>query len=95
MDLRSVIVLFLCSLLAVVIGQVRRLFFDKCSNGTVLLRITDDSDTAPYSGRVIPPSYGLGWRGYVMPMYGGEKVRNVLQSQLGLQLSLACETTCF
>ncbi|EYC41006.1 hypothetical protein Y032_0586g337 [Ancylostoma ceylanicum] len=54
MDLRSVILLFLCSLFAVVIGQ-------------------DDSDTAPYSGRLLPSSYGMGWRGYVMPMYGGEK----------------------
>ncbi|KAK5982943.1 hypothetical protein GCK32_022477, partial [Trichostrongylus colubriformis] len=33
----------------------------------------DDSNAAVFSGRLLPQSYGLGWRGYVMPMYSGEK----------------------
>ncbi|VDL83895.1 unnamed protein product [Nippostrongylus brasiliensis] len=55
MDLRGVLVLLLCTLMAVVRGQ-------------------DDADGTMYTGgRLLPSSYGLGWRGFVMPVYGGEK----------------------
>ncbi|KHJ89227.1 hypothetical protein OESDEN_10954 [Oesophagostomum dentatum] len=53
MDLRSVIVLFFCSLLAVVMGQ-------------------EELDTPVYTAR-LPSPYGLGWRNYMMPMYGADK----------------------
>ncbi|KAK6022127.1 hypothetical protein OSTOST_12188 [Ostertagia ostertagi] len=54
MDLRAVVVVLLCCVATIVMGQ-------------------DDSDAAAFPGRILPSSYGLGWRGYVMPMYTGEK----------------------
>ncbi|XGW03262.1 hypothetical protein V3C99_014895 [Haemonchus contortus] len=55
MALQLAVVVLLCSLVAVTMGQ------------------QDDSDSAPFSGPLLQPSYGLGWRGYVLPMYNGEK----------------------
>ncbi|KJH44700.1 hypothetical protein DICVIV_09257 [Dictyocaulus viviparus] len=32
-----------------------------------------ESDASLYTARLLPSTYGLGWRGYVIPVYGGEK----------------------
>ncbi|KAK6754632.1 hypothetical protein RB195_013552 [Necator americanus] len=33
----------------------------------------EDSETSFYAGRLLPSSFGMGWKGYMMPIYTGEK----------------------
>ncbi|ETN83417.1 hypothetical protein NECAME_07371 [Necator americanus] len=48
--------------------------------------LQEDSETSFYAGRLLPSSFGMGWKGYMMPIYTGEKSRETRTKNLYVKL---------